>query len=119
VIATADLTLTMTGWQVLTFVVGVVLPLLVGLVTTHVTSASTKAVLLLALSVVTSLLTQVGDAHVAGQSYDVGQGLITALAVFVEGVALHFGLWKPVGASDALQSVGSSQPPAQSDVVHG
>ena len=53
-----DITFSITGVQLLQFAVAVLLPLLVGLVTTRVTKSGAKAVLLLALSVITSLLTE-------------------------------------------------------------
>lgn len=106
-VSEAHVTLSVTGWQVLSFVVATVLPLLVGLVTTRVTSPGVRATLLLALSAVTGLLTELLEASTSSDSYDLGQGLLTALTVFVVGVAMHFGLWKPTGASSAAIAVGS------------
>ncbi|GMA31618.1 hypothetical protein [Litorihabitans aurantiacus] len=92
---------------VIALLVSTVLPVLVGLVTTRVTSGGRKATLLAGLALVTSLLTELGSAIAADQPYDVGLGLLLALPVFVVSVAMHYGLWKPVGASTAVQRVGA------------
>lgn len=90
---------------ILGLVVSTILPILVGLVTTRVTHGGTKAVLLAALAAVTGLLTELLAAVQAGVAYDIGNGLVLALTAFLVAVAMHFGLWKPVGASDKAQSV--------------
>lgn len=92
--------------QVLALLVGTVSPLLVGLVTTRVVSAGRKAVLLLALTSVTGLGAELLDALRADESYDLGAGLMLALTAFLAGVGMHFGIWKPVGASQKAQDVG-------------
>ena len=93
--------------QVLALLVGTVSPLLVGLVTTRVVSAGKKAVSLLALTSVTGLGAELLDALRADESYNVGAGLMLALTAFITGVAMHFGIWKPLGASQKAQEVGS------------
>ena len=80
--------------------ISVILPVLVGLVTTRVTSAGTKAVLLLALSTANGLLVEV--AH-PGPGFDFGTAAVLALVAFATGVLAHFGLWKPTGVSAAAQ----------------
>lgn len=80
--------------------VSVVLPVLVGLVTTRVTSAGLKAVLLLALSTLNGLLVEYAA---PGDGYDVGTAVILALVSFGTGVLMHFGLWKPTGVSGKAQ----------------
>lgn len=92
---------------IIQLLVSTVLPLLVGLVTKTVTSAGTKAVLLAGLALVTSLLTELGAAVTAGVTYDLGKGLLLAVPTFLIAVGLHYGLWKPVGASEAAQKVGT------------
>jgi hypothetical protein len=79
----------------------VVLPVLVGLVTTRVTNAGLKAVLLLALSTVTGFVTEYAGPHDAG--YSVGTAAVLALVSFATGVLSHFGFWKPVGVSAKAQ----------------
>lgn len=81
--------------------ISVVLPVLVGLVTTRVTHAGVKAVLLLALSTATGFLVEYAGPHDAG--YSVGTAAMLALVSFGTGVLSHFGLWKPVGVSGKAQ----------------
>jgi hypothetical protein len=84
----------------LALAVNVLLPVLVGLVTTRVVSAGVKAVLLLALSTVSGFLTEL--AH-PGPGYSVGTAAVLALVAFATGVLAHFGLWKPTGISAKAQ----------------
>lgn len=79
----------------------VVLPVLVGLVTTRVTSAGLKAVLLLALSTASGFVVEYAGPHDAG--YSVGTAAVLALVSFGTGVLAHFGLWKPTGVSAKAQ----------------
>jgi hypothetical protein len=81
--------------------VSVVLPVLVGLVTTRVTNAGIKAVLLLALSTATGFVTEYAGPHDAG--YSVGTAAVLALVSFGTGVLSHFGFWKPVGVAGRAQ----------------
>lgn len=78
-----------------------VLPVLVGLVTTRVTNAGLKAVLLLALSTANGFVVEYAGPHDAG--YSVGTAAVLALVSFGTGVLLHFGLLKPVGVSKWAQ----------------
>lgn len=80
--------------------VSTVLPVLVGLVTTRVTHAGTKAVLLLALSTITAFVVEYAA---PGPDYDVGTAVVLAGVSFGTGVLIHFGLWKPVGVSGKAQ----------------
>jgi hypothetical protein len=82
-------------------VTSVVLPVLVGLVTTRVTSAGTKSVLLLALSTVNGFVVEYAGPHPSG--YSVGTAAVLSLVSFGTGVLAHFGLWKPTGVSGAAQ----------------
>lgn len=77
--------------------VSVVLPVLVGLVTTRVTNSGWKAVLLLALSTANGFLVELAGPHDTG--YSVQTAAILALVSFATGVLTHFGLLKPVGVS--------------------
>lgn len=90
---------------VIQLLVSTVLPLLVGLVTKTVTRPGRKAVLLAGLSLLTSLLVELGASITAGTTYDVGQGLLLALPTFLIAVGLHYGLWKPVGAAEKAQEL--------------
>ncbi|WP_416975671.1 hypothetical protein [Streptomyces sp. 4F14] len=80
--------------------VSVVLPVLVGLVTTRVTHAGAKAVLLLALSTINGFVVEYAA---PGPGYSVGTAAVLALVAFATGVLSHFGLWKPVGVSTRAQ----------------
>ncbi len=92
---------------VVQLLLAVVMPVLVGLVTTRVTSAGRKAWLLAALTLITSLLVELGRAITAGTTYDLGVALLTALPAFVVSVATHYGLLKPTGISGAAQDIGA------------
>lgn len=83
----------------------ILLPILVGLVTTRTTSGAIKAWALAGLALVSSLLTEMGAAIAAGETYDLGVGLVGAVPVFAIAVATHYGLWKPTGVSYAAQDV--------------
>lgn len=87
--------------------VSTVLPLIVGLVTKTVTHSGVKAVLLAGLAAVTGLLTELGAALTSQTPYDLGTGLILALAAFLVATGLHFGIYKPTGAAEAAQRVGT------------
>lgn len=89
--------------QLLQFGVAVVLPLLVGLVTTKVTNGSLKAVLLIILSFISGLALEILSAAEAGVVYDLGAGLLAGLTTLVIAIAIHYGVWKPVGATAAAQ----------------
>ncbi|MFD5509099.1 hypothetical protein ACFWIB_15160 [Streptomyces sp. NPDC127051] len=80
--------------------VSVVLPVLVGLVTTRVTSAGRKAVLLLALSTADGFLVEV--IHPV-EGFNAGTAAIMSLVAFAIGVLMHFGLYKPTGVSAKAQ----------------
>lgn len=85
--------------------ISVVLPILVGLVTTKVTSARIKAVLLLALTAATGFFTELANEPPSG--YHVSTAAILWGVSFLTGVAAHFGLWKPTGISAAAQRLGA------------
>ena len=97
--------------QVISLLIGVVLPLLVGLVTKWNTSPSFRAVLLLLLSAISAFATEFLATLNGGVAFDVGATLLSVLGTFLVGVGMHFGLYKPSGASDALKRVGSPNAP--------
>ncbi|MER6098331.1 hypothetical protein ABT154_21235 [Streptomyces sp. NPDC001728] len=80
--------------------VSVILPVLVGLVTTRVTHAGSKAVLLLALSGLNGFLVELAN---PGPGWDAGTAAVLALVTFATAVLAHFGLWKPTGVSSKAQ----------------
>ena len=91
---------------ILWLLTAVVLPILVGLVTTKATSPARKAIYLAVLAFVAGLLSQLLAAIEAGVTYDLFAGLVQGLATFLIAVALYFGLWKPTGVTSAAQAVG-------------
>ena len=91
--------------------ISTVIPLLVGLVIKHTTNSAVKAISLALLSLISSLLTEILNSANAGTAYDLGQGLFIALPTFLIAVGMHYGLWKPVGATNAVQSVGERSAP--------
>lgn len=90
---------------VIQLLLAVILPIVVGLVTTRVTSGAKKAWLLAGLTLVTSLLTGLGDAVASNAPFDVGLALIAAIPAFAISVATYYGLWKPTGVGHAAQEV--------------
>lgn len=92
--------------------VAFVLPVVVGLVTTRVTSAAVKAWLLAGLTLATSLLVELGRAVETGTTFDLGVALTAALPAFIVSVATHYGLWKPTGVTATVQAIGSPKHPA-------
>lgn len=88
---------------IIQLLISTVLPLAVGLVTKTTTNGGTKAILLAGLALLTSLLTELGQAIANGTPYDIGQGLLLALPTFLIAVGMHFGLWRPTGSSEAAQ----------------
>ena len=88
---------------ILTLVVSVVLPVLVGLVTTRFTDPAKKAITLAGLSAVTGFGTEALNALTTGTAYNVFTGILTALTAFIIGTALHYGFWKPTGISAQVQ----------------
>lgn len=87
--------------------VAIVLPILVGLVTTKTTSPAKRAIILAALALIAGLLSELLAAINAGVSYDLFAGLVQGIATFLVAVALYFGLWKPTGVTSAAQAVGA------------
>lgn len=87
--------------------ISVVLPVLVGLVTTRVTHSGVKAVLLLFLTALNGFLVEL--AH-PGDGYNVSSALILWAVSFATGVLAHFGLWKPTGVAGKAQEVGAKPP---------
>lgn len=85
--------------------ISVVLPVLVGLVTTRVTNSGVKAVLLLALTALNGFLVELAAPHPDG--YNVASAVILWAVSFGTGVLSHFGLWKPTGVSAKAQDLGS------------
>lgn len=93
---------------VIGLLISTVLPLLVGLVTKLETSSGAKAALLAGLAAINGLAVEYAASLNAGEPYNIGTGLIVALISFLTAVGIHFGLLKPLGATAAVQKVGSN-----------
>lgn len=93
---------------VIQLLLAVILPIVVGLVTTRITRSSIKAWLLAGLTVATALLTGLGDAVASNAVFDLGKALFLALPQFCISVAMYYGLWKPTGIGGAAQDVDST-----------
>jgi hypothetical protein len=92
--------------QLVAVLIGSVLPLLVGLVTKASWPAGLRAVLLLLLAGVTSFLTDWVGSLNGGPAFDPGVSLLAALGVFLAGVGLQFGFWKPTGLTNVVKRNG-------------
>lgn len=97
---------TLDAAQIVSLIVGAVLPLLVGIVTARTTNGTLKAVLLLVLSILASVLTEFGQALTSGETYDFGPALIGALFTFLVGVTTQKLLWVPTGTSAKVAEIG-------------
>lgn len=93
--------------SILTLIIGTVLPIVVGLVTSRVTSGAVKAWLLAGLTLVTTVLQALLLATQSGIPFELGAILIAAIQQFIVSVAIHYGLWKPTGIAGAAQDVGT------------
>lgn len=85
--------------QVASLLIGVFIPILVGLVTKRSTDARVKSILLLALSGVSGFLTE----FVNSSNFVWQQALLTTVVTFVIGVATYYGLWTPTGVTAKAQ----------------
>lgn len=105
--------------QLVAFLIGTVLPLITGLATRWNAPAGVRAVVLLALSGITSVLTELLTSLNANTPFDLGATLLAALATFLVGVGTHFGFWKPTGAAGAAKAtggfIGGSRRPTRRD----
>ncbi|MGW3821781.1 hypothetical protein ACWEAF_05600 [Streptomyces sp. NPDC005071] len=102
------MTVTLDNAYWLGLLISVVLPVLVGLVTTRVTHPGTKSVLLLALTAANGFLVEFAN---PGDGYSVGTAAVLTLVSFGVAVLSHFGLWKPTGVSGKAQdSLHTSSP---------
>jgi hypothetical protein len=85
----------------------VILPLVVGLVTTRATPSAAKAMLLAGLNILSTGLTDLLFAINTDAEFDLGNWLVAAITSFATSAATYYGLWKPTGVAPALQRVGS------------
>jgi len=85
--------------QLLTLLVNLILPLVVGFVTTQLTSAKFQAVLLALLTAITGFISEWIQALQSNSQFDFWAALFTWLTGFVTAVAAHYGFWKPTGTT--------------------
>jgi hypothetical protein len=89
-----------TDFQLVTFIAGVLLPILVAIVTRAAASPKVRAITLLVFSLISGVL---NSWLVAPSGFDWSQAIFNAITQFVIGIALLYGLWKPTGVSDAAK----------------
>lgn len=87
------MTTTITTVQIVTTLIAVISPIIVGLITKASTSSQVKAILLLTISALNGIGQGFLD-NPAGTTWDWHQALYGAIIAWVIGVATHFGLWK-------------------------
>jgi hypothetical protein len=92
--------------QVLTLLAGFGIPVLVGLVTKFSTSGAVKAVLLAALALIAGVVAEAITAAQAEEAFDIFGSIYGFAGTFIVAVAAHFGIWKPTGVTDKVQSIG-------------
>ena len=87
----------------LSLIIAVVLPLLVGLLTKRSTSPAAKAILLLAFAAVKAFLEGWLQAENTDVAFAFVPAAISTVVNFAIAAVVHLGLWKPTGAADAAQ----------------
>lgn len=92
--------------QLLNLLIAVILPVLVGVVTTSNVRSAWKAVLLATLSLVSGLASALLTAILNGVPFDVIAAFLTGLAAWIIALATYAGFWKPTGVAAAAQRVG-------------
>jgi VIT1/CCC1 family predicted Fe2+/Mn2+ transporter len=90
--------------QLISILVGGILPLVTGLVTKSTWSGGARAVVLLVLSGVTGVLTDYLGALNGGNAFDWAVALTAAFLTFLSGVGTYFGLWKPTTLAARFQT---------------
>ena len=98
------MTINLPEW--LNLAIGIVLPLLVGLVTRSTASSAVRAVLLAALSALTGFLTEWLYSLNISVPINWQTAIIGALSTFLVAVGAQFGFWRPTGATDAVKNTG-------------
>jgi hypothetical protein len=88
----------------------VVLPIIVGLVTTRSTSPAAKALLLLTLAAAKTVTEAWLMAVNKGVDFALVPVLLSVAVNFGIATAMHFGLYRPAGVSAAAQAIGSHPP---------
>jgi hypothetical protein len=89
-----------TDFQIVTFVVAVLLPILVALVNRVNASPRIRSLTLLVFTCISGIL---NSWLVAPNGFDWSQAIFNWIIQFIIGVAVLYGLWKPIGVSDAAK----------------
>jgi hypothetical protein len=97
--------------QLISMALGVVIPLINGLVTKY-GAASARVYLQIILSAVAGFLTEWISALDAGQAINWTQFAMGWIATLVTALSVEAKIWAPLGVSDKLKRVGSSAPTA-------
>lgn len=82
------------------------LPLLVGLVSNMKTSAKRKTLLLAILTLINTMGGEAVEAWSAGQTYDIEAALTMYVPLLVSSIAIHYGVWKPIGTTEFVLQAG-------------
>lgn len=85
--------------SILTLVIGVVLPILVGIVTKKVESRKLKGALLILFSSISGLITT----GISANGVFTSDAIVAAVVSYVIATAMYYGVWKPQGISDYVQ----------------
>jgi hypothetical protein len=98
--------------QLISMAIGVLLPILVGVVTRELTHPGVKAILLALLSAVAGFGTEfLGDP----EKFIWTAALVNWLQTFIIAVATHYGLWKPTSIAKRAQAIPVSVVPKSLD----
>lgn len=87
---------------VLTFVIGVAIPMLTGLITKSTASSAVKAIVTLTLVVASTTVQFALDANGV---VNLRNWLMTALVTWIISIASYYGLLKPTGTTAAVQNI--------------
>lgn len=98
------------GAQYLALLIGTVIPVLVGLITFHTTSAKAKALVNLAAVALTGFLTEWFTAMSTAANFDWQQALVGVAVAFIASVGTLYGFYKPTGVDNSLKNVGQKNP---------
>lgn len=90
--------------QLISILVGGILPLVTGLVTKSSWSGGARAVVLLLLAGATGVLTDYLGALTGGGAFDWPTVVTAAFLTFLSGVGTYFGLWKPTKIAARFQA---------------
>lgn len=94
--------------QLIAMALGVVIPLLNGLITKY-TAVGTRVYLQILMSGAAGFLTEWLSALNQGQSFNTTQALAGWIATLVTALAVEAKIWAPLGVSESLKRVGSGK----------